>query len=286
MGSTACSTTAALLGACLFAAAAPALAQAEAPARDMLTDRFVFTVGGFLVGTDVRANLNGQSRANPDVDFDETFGSASDNSRGRVDAMWRITPNHHLRAMYFNNKTTRNRVIDRDIAWGDVTYRAGGNVESQIKLEVSEVDYEWAFLHQPTYEVAASFGVHYSKLSLQLAGTASVFDQNGNVTTTTFVSKTNSLPAPLPVLGIRGSWAVAPNVLLDAQVQYFRVSVDGYDGNWSDARAGATWMFTRHFGAGLGYDHFATRVRVERPGFNGRLRVGYGGLQAFVTGTF
>ena len=48
-------------------------------------------------------------------------------------------------------------------------------------------------------------------------------------------------------------------------MQYFRVSVDGYDGNWSDARVGATWMFSRHFGAGLGYDHFATRTSLERP---------------------
>ena len=51
-------------------------------------------------------------------------------------------------------------------------------------------------------------------------------------------------------------------------------------------QAGATWMFSRNFGVGLGYSHFAARFDVERPNYNGRVKLGYGGLQAFLTGTF
>src|SRR5947208_3193516 len=108
------------------------LAQAQlTPAKSLLQDKFVFNLGGFIVGTDVTAHLNGSSSTNPDVDFDQTFGNGSDSTRIRADALWRITPNHHLRFLYFNNTSDRTRAIDRNIASGDYTFQAGATVESK-----------------------------------------------------------------------------------------------------------------------------------------------------------
>ena len=90
-----------LAGALLGAAS---LAQAQmTPAQSLIQDKFVLNLGGFIVGTDVTAHLNGSSSTNPDIDFDQTFGDGSDATRVRADALWRITPNHHLRFLYFNN---------------------------------------------------------------------------------------------------------------------------------------------------------------------------------------
>ena len=99
-------------------------------------------------------------------------------------------------------------------------------------------------------------------------------------------TKSSSLPAPLPVIGLRGGWVVAPQWYLDAQATFFKVNVDGYDGHWADLRLGATWMFSRHMGVGLGYNRFTTRVDVNRSDFNGRLNFGYSGVQAYLTGSF
>ena len=43
-------------------------------------------------------------------------------------------------------------------------------------------------------------------------------------------------------------------------------------------------MFGRHFGAGLGYNRFVTRLDVDRTSFTGQLRMGYSGLQLYLTG--
>jgi hypothetical protein len=45
-------------------------------------------------------------------------------------------------------------------------------------------------------------------------------------------------------------------------------------------------MFARNFGVGLGYNYFGVDVDVDKSSFNGTLKVGYSGLQLFVTGTF
>ena len=266
---------------------AAASTTAFAQAQGLLDNPFVFNLGVFVLGTDVKGNLNGTaSGSNQQVDFDRDFGKAGDASRARVDALWRINPKHHLRFLYFDNDSTRNRVIDRDIAWGDYTFKAGGNVETKVKYEVYELAYEYAFMRTPTYEVAASFGIHNEHFNTRLTGNATITDANGNVSAASASTESNSVSAPLPVIGLRGGWVVAPQWYLDGQVQLFKVNVNGIDGNWTDLRLGGTWMFSKNFGVGLGYNRFYTHVDVNKSNFNGNLKFGYQGVQAYLTGTF
>ena len=83
-----------------------ARAQAGGPAQTLLDGTFVGNLGGFIVGTDIKASLNGESTNNSEIDFDKTFGDAGEHTRIRGDLLWRITPNHHLRFLYFNNTVT------------------------------------------------------------------------------------------------------------------------------------------------------------------------------------
>lgn len=272
----------------LFAAgvAGPALAQTASPAQALLDDKFVMNLGMFVLSTDVTARLNGQSSTNPDVDFDQTFGKPSDSTRFRADALWRITPKHHMRFMYFNDDVTRSATINQDIVWGDYTFHAGGGVEAQRKFSIFEVAYEYAFMRQPAYEVAGTFGVHYSDISLRLSGSGQITDGSGNTTTGVSISKEGSAPVPLPVIGLRGGWVVAPQWYIDGQAQFFKVNVNGVDGSLSDLRLGATWMFNPSFGLGLGYNRFYTKVDVSKDAYNGNVKFGYSGFQAYLTGAF
>ena len=271
----------------IFAGASQAArAQSDSPAQALLDSKFVVNLGGFIVGTDTTARLNGSTASNPDVDFDETFGKASDATRVRADALWRITPTHHVRFLYFDNTINRSHVIDRTIEWGDYTFQAGVNVDSQTKFKIVELAYEYAFLRQPTYEVAGSLGIHYMQLSMRLSGAATLKDSNGNVSQASFTTKESSVPVPLPVIGMRAGWAVAPNWYLDIQGQIFKADIGEYNARVTDVRAGATWMFSRNFGVGLGYNRFRTTVDVDKESYNGRVRLGYSGVQLFLTGAF
>jgi hypothetical protein len=255
------------------------------PAQTLLDGKFVANLGGFIVGTDLKANLNGSTVNNPDIDFDKTFGD-SDNTRIRADALWRITPAHHLRFLYFNDNTSRKRVIDENLAWGDDVFTAGGEVKSKNQFKIYEFAYEYAFMKTPTFELNGTVGVHWLDMSVKLKGDAIVTDSNGNQTSVSGETKKGSISAPLPVLGLRAGWVVAPNVYLDAQGQYFRAKIDNYDGRIWDLRAGATYMFSPNFGVGVGYNRFTTRVKSDKERFDGTIRLGYQGFQAFVTGAF
>jgi len=274
-----------LLGGALLAATSLVQAQLT-PAQSLIQDKFNLNLGGFILGTDVNAHLNGQSTTNPDVDVDRTFGTGGDATRIRADALWRITPQHHLRFLWFNNTDTRSRAIDRDFAWGDYTFKAGADVESKTKFQIFEAAYEYAFYRTPDLELSGSIGVHYMRLSQQFSGTATFTDANGVTTAASFVRKENSVPVPLPVIGFRAAWAFAPNWVLEGQGQVFKADIGGYDGRVTDLRAGVTWMFSRNFGAGLGYNRFSMNVETDKENFDGRIRFGYSGALLYLTGTF
>jgi hypothetical protein len=177
-------------------------------------------------------------------------------------------------------------VIDRDLAWGDDVFTAGGEVKSKNSFKIYEFAYEYAFIRQPSFELAGTLGVHWLDMSIKLKGDALVTDENGNTTAVSGESKKGSISAPLPVLGLRAGWVVAPSVYLDAQAQYFKAKIDGYDGRIWDLRAGATYMFTPNFGVGVGYNRFTTRVESDKERYDGRIKLAYSGFQAFLTGAF
>jgi hypothetical protein len=268
------------LGALLAAGmAGPALAQSNA--QTLLDGGFVVNLGAFVLNSDVTARLDGQSSTNPEVDFDKTFANDKDATRVRLDGLWRITPAHHLRFMYFDYSRDASRTLSEQIQWGDYTFDVGATVAAETELSTTELAYEWAFMRQPSYEVAATIGVHYTDLSLKVAGNATV---NGNPVGA--VVRTASASAPLPVIGLRGGWVVSPSWYLDAQVQFFQLDYQGYDGTLADWRLGATWMYSKNFGVGAGWNRFTTKVDVDRDEFKGTLKTGYSGLQLFLTGAF
>jgi len=268
----------------------PVRAQADSPAEDLLNDRFVVALGGFVVNSTINGSLRGSANTtDQNIDFDKQFGTDADQTRWRGEVLWRITPTQHLHFSYFNNDVRRTRPIDQNLAWGDYTFIAGGQVTAETQFRVYELDYEFAFLRRPNYEVVFIAGIHLDDVTLKLSGNATltVDTPTGPVEqAATFTSKSNSVPTPLPVLGFRGDWAVSPHVILDASGEVFSISYQGINGNWSDLRAGATWMFSDHFGVGLGYDRFATHADVGKGSFNGRLNFGYQGLLFYLRGGF
>ncbi len=188
--------------------------------------------------------------------------------------------------MYFNDSVSRTRTLDRDFAWGDYTFAANASVSAQTKLAVYELSYEYAFIKQPNFELSAGAGVHMLDMSIKLSGQATFTDVNGNVSPTSYSSTNSNLPAPLPVIGARAAWAVTPNIIIEPEFQWLKIHYDAYDGDWWDLRVAGKWMFSRHFGVGLGYDYFKANVGVDKSNFSGNVSLGYQGLQAMLVGSW
>jgi len=262
---------------------------AGSPAEKLLNSPLVVTLGGFVLTSSINGSLSGSANTSQqNLDFDKRFGTDAAQTRLGAEVLWRITPTQRLRFSYFDHDVRHTETIDRDFVWGDYTFQVGGQVTAETKFRVYELDYEFAFLRRPNYAIVALAGVHLDDLALKLSGNASLTVDTGGgpvEQTATFVTQSNSVPVPLPVLGVRADWAVSPHIYVDAAGQVFALSYQGISGNWFELRAGATWMFGDHFGIGVGYDRFATHVDVSKLSFTGRLNFGYQGLLVYIKGS-
>jgi hypothetical protein len=276
----------AILSALVLGTSASVPARADSPAEDLLNSRFAFALGGFLVTSAIRGSLLGSANTNDQqIDFDQRFGIDAEQTRWRGELLWRITPTQHVRFSYFDNDVRGTRILDQDLAWGDYSFKVGGRVTAETEFHVYELGYEFAFLRRPNYEIAAMAGIHLVDLTLKLSGNASltVDTPTGPIAgAATFTTRSNSVPAPLPVFGLRGDWAVSPHVYLDASGEMFSLSYQGINGNWSVLQAGASWMFSEQFGIGLGYERFVIHADLGKEGFSGRLNFGYQGFLIYL----
>ena len=260
-------------------AAVLALAQGtcRAEAGNPLTDHLSLSVGTFLLNQETEVRVDGEAGSGTDVDLEDSLG-LGDTDRWRIDGYWRFLPRHKLRAMYFDTSRRESHQIDEDIVIGDTTFPIDAVVETDFGTTVTTLSYEFAFLRGDSYELAGLIGIHNLKFELDV--TAELGGQTGTL------EESAEANGPLPVFGLSGIWRFHENFYADAQVQYFQIEIDPYDGRLSDYNVSLVWQPLEHFGFGVGYNKFNTHVSVDDDDFDGDLRWDYGGARIFVTGSF
>ncbi|HEX5650608.1 MAG TPA: hypothetical protein VFX69_13205 [Steroidobacteraceae bacterium] len=250
-------------------------------APDLLTDPFHLAVGTFIISTEPTVQLNGETVRGDRVDFDSVMGGG-DATRVRLDADWRFgdTQRHKVRAIAFAMSRERRKTIDEEIEWGGDTYPVNAKLEAELKFSVVELAYEYAFLRRDTYELGGSIGLHYTTFDAGLRAKSTSTGQSLDL------SNEASVNAPLPVIGLRGLWKFPANLYVDAQAQFFALSIDEYDGSVQDYRLMLTWQPKSWLGVGIGYNSFKIDVDVEKDRFDGSLDWTYDGPMIFYSASF
>jgi hypothetical protein len=269
-----------LAGGAMLAVAGHAAAEDTA----LTQQKFQISLGTFTNESQLRIRADGETGDGTEFNWGDTFGDVDD-TRGRLDAYWRINDRHHVRFMYTNNSNTRTRVLDREIEWQGETIPVSATVEAEFGFDVIEVAYEYDFSSKEDRELVLSAGLHYTKFNAGLTGTYATPGGGGGTTT---VGGDADLDAPLPVLGARGMWNLGGNWWLDGQVQFFVLSFDGIDGNILNYRAVVIWQPKQWFGMGAGFDSFGIDLDVEgeRGRLQGSLDWTYSGPQVFFNFAF
>ncbi len=248
--------------------------------KDLLKNPLYVALGTFIVDTDTTVSLDGEAGQGSRVDLEKTFGDDSA-TRIRLDAYWRFAERHKIRAMVFNARADRTRILDEEINWGDEVFPVSASVTLERDFDIYELAYEYAFLHRENWELTGSAGLHWTSLKIALA--ADLTTPGGG---TRAASDSGNLDLPLPVLGLRGLWNPGGDFWIDASAQVFSLSFDEYDGRLTDYRLAALWQPLQWLGIGLGYNLFKVDLDVEKDRFRGSLEWQYDGPQLFLSGTF
>lgn len=251
---------------------------------NILGDSLYVAVGTFLVDTETTLRLEGDAgQQGTPIDWEKNFGEG-DVYRFRFDGFWRFADRHKLRALVFSSSRSRSTTFDEGIEWGGETFQPGGTIDGEIKFSIYELAYEYAFMRRESYEVAASVGVHYTDFKATLAGTATA--AGTGATAEGRIEKSGDVGAPLPVIGLRGTWSLGKTFALDVSGQYFSLTYGDIDGNIQDYRLLLNWQPKSWLGIGVGYDRFSINVDVDSGDFRGTMDWKYQGPMIFYSVLF
>jgi hypothetical protein len=256
----------------------PASAEGASP----IESKGYASLGAFLNKSDLKIRLDGSAGEIGDqVDWGKTFGNG-EQVRFRLDGLWRFNDRHHMRLMFTDYTHTKSRSLSEDVQWGDDLILAGSSVKSKLGFQIAEAAYEYALRHDEKMELALSAGVHYTTFVAKLKVNVDTTGGSGGAE----LGGKASVGAPLPVFGGHGLWHLGNNVYADAQVQWFALSIDGYDGSILNYRGALYWQPKKWGGIGIGYDSFNVDLKVKKDKFTGKMNWTYQGPQLFFNFTF
>ena len=249
-----------------------------------LEQRFGLNLGWYAMSSDTRIRVDSVrfEQIGTEFDLEDALG-LDDEDVFRLEGVWRFLPRHKLRLMYFDSNRTSDDELDFELNFGDQTFPVDVTIRTDFDFEIIELAYEYQFLHSDRYELGGSIGIHNVGFDLSLRVAADV----GGGEASGSISESANADAPLPVIGLRGTFRLGGNFYAQAHAQYFQLKYEEYDGSLQDYQVGVLWQFSEHFGVGLAYNLFMTDVDMDDGDrFTGKLDWDYDGAQLYVRAGF
>jgi hypothetical protein len=261
--------------------ALPAVSHAESP---WASERFTLELGTFLSDFDTTVALRGPNDGR-ELDLEDELGLDSDQTTFRGRAIWRVRPRHRVRLDYYAFDRSARATADRSFVLETEDQRlefdAGAVVATEFDWQLVPLTYAYSFVQSERTELAGSVGVHWAKARVAFGGRATI---NGQ--TVGAASESESTSAPLPVVGLDGSYRITDRWRAVGHAQYLGLEYGDFEGRLLDVRVGTEYRFFDRLGLGLAYTWYDIDLTVSEGPFEFELEYGYSGLETFLSYTF
>lgn len=257
----------------LLAAAAallqlPLLADAQPNA---LGERSGLLIGMFVTDRQSSTRLDSDTGQGSDLDLENDLGLKSSMSVGRLGGYRWFARRHRFDAALFDLSRSASLPINKTIEFGDEIFQINTVVTTKSDLTILKADYTFAVLARPRGFLGVVGGLYIAQSSLTLQEATLGQVESDDVT------------APLPLLGLRGEYAIGNRFTVRGAAQWFGYDAGDFSGRLTDLYVGADYSFNQRFALGLGYDRVSMRLEAtEDRGLSGQLNWGYDGFLVYM----
>jgi hypothetical protein len=260
----------AALGAAVFAA--PASAQA-------IDDDFWIQGSGFLanVDTEVRSTLAVNPGGGTVIDLEDDLDFDDGELLPAIYAGARLGGGFVITGEYFSLGRDSTATIARDITVDDVTYPVNGSITAGFDTKVYRLSFGYVFAGSETSEFGAALGLIATELDFSISGTGSV----GGAPLSNQARRKDVL-APIPTIGVFGSFEPAPRVIIGGRADYFGLGIDDYDGSILNLQASAQYRIMDNVGIGVAYRYVDYDLDVEKDTYVASFDYNFWGPSFFV----
>ena len=149
----------------------------------------------------------------------------------------------------------------------------GTVVSAEFESDIYRLSAGYSFIKNEQAELGVALGLFTTDFRVSLAASG-VGGQTGDAL------------APLPTVGLYGSYALSPRWLLSGRVDYFSLDYDDYDGSLVNWVGAIDYRFTRSFGIGLGYRYVDYDLTATKAKFTGGVEYRFSGPMVYLVGSF
>lgn len=216
-------------------------------------ERYRISLGfyGGINNTNIQLNsTSGEIGTN--IDFEKDLGYDSYSSSVFADFQWRSTSRSRFMLSYYNLRRDTNYRLEKTFEFGDNTYDVGVDIYSYFDAAVYRFSYGYAIFSKPKYEVGLSIGTHIINME------AGIGIKGANISAE--VSDNFGVTAPLPDFGIWGGYAFTERFALNAEFDYFAITVEDIKGQVVSYNISATYKLSNHFNITGAFNSLNTTV--------------------------
>ena len=243
---------------------------APAAADSLDDDRFSLSLGVFITDRNTKARFDSSLGDGTDIDFEKDLGLNSSDSVFRVDGYVRFSERHRADFSVFDLSRKNSKQIEKEIQWGDTLYSIDTVVESDNGLSIYKAAYTYSFLNGEDGYLGATLGIYVADWKVSIEEE------------TTGLAEVGDLTAPMPVIGLRGEYALSDRWSFRASGEFFFVEYDNVDGSLVDIYAGFDYSIRDHLSLGIGFNRVTINVDSTKSSFGGALDWQYSGALAFL----
>ena len=239
-------------------------------------ETFNLNLGVFFSAIDSSIGAGGNN-VGIDVDLEEVLGLDTSTTAFRIDAFWRFTDNnrHRFDFSWFDIKRDSTKLLAKEFEIGDEVFPVGTTMESTLDFKIFKGSYTYSFFQDDRFDFGVSFGLFVIPIDYNFKSTTGQQEEADSIT------------APLPVIGVKGDFAITPKLFLKSYIDLFYLEFDDYVGKIWNYHIALEYNVFKNVGFGVGFDHLEVDVEAHSdtniPGvnFNGNINFLYTGVMIY-----
>ena len=230
-------------------------------------ERAAISFGAFISRPATEARVDNDSGQGTDLNLEDDLGLQSSMTIARLDGHWWLSRRNRLDFSVFNFSRDGTRTIDETIDFGDRTFAINTVVNSTQDLDIVKAAYTFAPVIKVRGFIGVTAGLYVAQTELSLSQA------------TLGTAQKQDLTAPLPVIGVRGQYAITDRIKLRGSLEVFGIETGDVSGHLSDFNVAADYGFGKRFAVGLAYNDVGMDIDASEgvSGFRGALDWGYSG---------
>ena len=234
------------------------------------TNDTIIRVGGFYANTDSTIDVNDPLLGNNfSLDFEQDLKLEDSQFLPFFEFVHRFNDRHNI---YIDWKQLHRSALVQSVekpfqfTWDDTTYdvKAGIALDTTLNIDIARIGYGYDILQGDNYEVGLSVGLHAMFIKTAFKGDIGIceVDVETRCPDTITIPKIvdEKLTAPLPDIGVYGSYELYPGFRFNGHAQYFYIKLDDLKGGLVDIRLGVEAAITENWHMTAAFNYYEVDV--------------------------